>query len=149
MIEPEMVRRVAAAQATMTEFVGRPFRWGRSDCARLAAAHLRRMGYQVRLPSAGSYASARSALKAMQDRGYSSMVDAIDAVGLPRIDPAYAVTGDIVMGASGDVFGALGIKLSNGRLIGYHEHAAGAAVLQEVGLEIAWRVTPVERGAAR
>ncbi len=143
MIEPEMVRRVGAAQATMTEFVGRPFRWGRSDCARLAAVHLRRMGYQVRLPSAGSYASARSALKALRDRGFSSMAEALDAVGLTRIAPAEAVTGDIVMGASGDAFGALGIKLNNGRLLGYHEHAVGAAVLQEVGLELAWRVSPL------
>lgn len=143
MIDPEMVRRVAAAQTTLAEFAGKPFQWGRSDCARLAAAHLRRMGYKVRLPAAGSYASARSASKALQDRGFASMADAIDAVGLTRIAPAEAVAGDIVMGASGDVFGALGIKLSNGRLLGYHEHAVGAAVLQEVGLEIAWRVTPI------
>lgn len=138
-----MVRRVAAAQATLDEFVGKPFRWGHSDCARLVAAHLRRMGYKVRVPAAGSYASPRSALKALRARGHETMAAAIDAVGLDRIAPAEAVAGDIVQGASGDAFGALGVKLSNGRLLGYHEHAAGAAVLQEVSLEIAWRVSPL------
>lgn len=138
-----MVRRVAAAQATLDEFVGKPFRWGHSDCARLVAAHLRRMGYKVRVPAAGSYASPRSAMKALRARGHDTMAAAIDAVGLERIAPAEAVTGDIVQGASGDAFGALGIKLDNGRLLGFHEHAEGAAVLQEVGLQVAWRVSPI------
>jgi hypothetical protein len=137
-----MVRRVAAAQATLDEFLGQPFQWGHSDCARMVAAHLRRMGYKVRVPSKGSYATAKSALKALRARGFESMADAVDAVGLERIAPAEAVAGDIVCGASGDAFGAMGVKLSNGRLLGYHEHAPGAAVLQEVGLEIAWRAAP-------
>lgn len=138
-----MVRRVAAAQATLNEFLGQPFQWGRSDCARMVAAHLRRLGYKVQVPPKGSYASPRSALKALRARGFESMTAAIDAVGLVRISPAEAVAGDIVCGASGDSFGALGIKLSNGRLLGYHEHAVGAAVLQEVNLETAWRVSPL------
>lgn len=138
-----MVRRVAAAQATLDEFVGKPFRWGHNDCARLVAAHLRRMGYKVRVPSKGSYASSRSALKMLRARGFDSMGAAIDAVGLERIAPAEANAGDIVQGASGDAFGALGVKLGNGRLLGYHEHAPGAVVLQEVRLDVAWRVTPL------
>jgi hypothetical protein len=135
-----MVRRVAAAQATLDEFLGKPFQWGRSDCARMIAAHLRRLGYKVQVPSKGSYATPKSALKALRARGFESMADAIDAVGLERIAPAEAVAGDIVCGDSGDPFGALGVKLSNGRLLGYHEHIAGAAVLQELNLERAWRV---------
>lgn len=140
MTDHVMVRRTAATQATLDEFVGKPFRWGRSDCARLVAAHLRRLGYTVRVPSAGSYACARSALKALRARGFESMAEALDAIGLERIAPIEAVAGDIVQGESGDVFGALGVKLGNGRLLGYHEHAVGAAVLQEVDLKLAWRV---------
>lgn len=143
MNQPEMVRRAAAATATRDQFIDRPFRWGRSDCARLAASHLRRMGYRVQLPPSGSYASARSALTALRARGFATLAEALDAIGLERIPWSTAVTGDIVMGASGDVFGALGVKLSNGRLLGFHEHAAGAAILQEVGLDAAWRVTPL------
>lgn len=138
-----MIRRVAAAQATRDEFLGKPFQWGRSDCARMIAAHLRRLGYKVQLPSKGSYATPKSALKALRARGFESMADAIDAVGLERIAPAEAVAGDILCGASGDPFGALGVKLGNGRLLGYHEHLAGAAILQELNLERAWRVEVV------
>jgi hypothetical protein len=135
-----MVRRVTAAQATLDEFLGKPFQWGHNDCARMIAAHLRRLGYKVRVPSKGSYGTPKSALKALRARGFESMMDAIDAVGLERIAPAEAVAGDIVCGESGDPFGALGVKLSNGRLLGYHEHVTGAAVLQEINLAIAWRV---------
>ena len=143
MIQAEMLRRVAVASATRDEFIGRPFRWGRSDCARLAAAHLRRMGYHVQLPPSGSYGGAKGALKALRARGHSTLAEALDALGLARIPWSTAITGDIVMGASADAFGALGIKLSNGRLLGFHEHAVGAAILQEVGLDAAWRVTPL------
>lgn len=137
-----MVRRVAAAQATVDEFLGKPFQWGRSDCARMIAAHLRRLGYKVQVPSKGSYATPKSALKALRARGFESMMDAIDAVGLDRIAPAEAVAGDIVCGASGDPFGALGVKLSNGRLLGYHEDSPAAAVLQEIDIVAAWRTVP-------
>lgn len=140
MTEPAMIRRVAAAQATLNEFRDRPFRWGHSDCARLAASHLRRLGYKVRLPAKGRYGTPRSALKALRDRGFENLGEALDAVGLKRIAPLDAAAGDIVQGASGDAFGALGVALGNGRLIGYHEHASGAAVLQQLDLVCAWRV---------
>ncbi len=104
------------------------------------------MGHQVRLPAAGSYASARSALKALRERGYETLGDALDAMGLERIAPAAALVGDIVQGASGDVLGALGVLLGNGRLLGFHEHAAGAAVLQQVAMAAAWRVVPLNAG---
>lgn len=141
--EPEMIRRVAAAQATLDEFRDKPFKMGERDCVRMVAAHLRRMGHKVRLPAKGSYASARSALKALRARGFDKLADALDAMGLERIAPAAALPGDIVLGEATDVLGALGIALSNGRLVGYHEHAPGAAVLQRLSLSAAWRVRPL------
>ena len=79
-----MERRVAAAQATLDAYKGKPFRWGRCDCARIAASHLRRMGHQVRLPAAGSYGSARAAVKALRERGYETLGEALDGMGLGR-----------------------------------------------------------------
>ena len=136
------ITRVAAAQATLDEFKGKRFRFGESDCVRLVASHLRRLGYKVRLPAKGSYASARSALKALRARGFDTLADALDALGLERIAPAAAIVGDIVQGASGDALGALGIVLGNERLVGYHEHAPGAVVLQQVNMAAAWRAPP-------
>ncbi len=137
---PEMLQRRDAAQATLDQFKDRPFKFGQRDCARMTAAHLRRLGYQVKLPAAGSYASARSALKMLRSRGFATIADALDAMGLERITPAAALVGDIVQGDAGDPIGALGIVLGNGRLVGYHEHAAGAVVLQQRELAAAWRV---------
>ncbi|WP_242095415.1 hypothetical protein [Sphingomonas sp. CROZ-RG-20F-R02-07] len=136
----EMIRRVAAAQATLEEFRDKPFKMGERDCVRMVAAHLRRLGYKVRLPAKGSYASVKTALKALRVRGFGTLADALDAMGLERVAPAATLPGDIVQGESADALGALGIVLSNGRLVGYHEHAPGAAVLQRLSLSAAWRV---------
>lgn len=142
----ELERRVAAAQATLDQFAGRPFRWGRADCARLVAAHLRRLGYRVQLPAAGSYASPRSAIKALAARGFASLGEALDALGLERIAPAAALPGDVVELPSIDRLGSLAIVLTNGRVVGFHQHAVGAAVLQPREWVAAWRARPV--GAA-
>lgn len=137
--QPEMVRRVAATQATLDRFRDRPFRWGSNDCVRLAAFHLRKMGHKPQLAKAGSYRSALAARSALKRAGYADLAAALDALGLVRIPPAEAWVGDIVMGASGDAFGALGVMLGNDAMIGFHEHAPGATVLRRVVLDTAWR----------
>ncbi|SEM63035.1 hypothetical protein SAMN05192583_0895 [Sphingomonas gellani] len=137
---PEMVRRVAAAQATLARFRDRPFRWGSNDCARMAAFHLRQMGHKPQLAKAGSYRSALAARAALKRLGFATLAEALDAIGLQRVAPAEAWVGDIVMGDSGDVFGALGVLLGNEAMIGFHEHAAGATVLRHVHLVSAWRL---------
>lgn len=141
--QPHMVRRVDAAQATLEQFRDKPFRLGQHDCVRLVAAHLRRLGYQVRLPSKGSYATPRSALKALRDRGFETVADAIDSMGLERIPVATALVGDIVCGAAEDPLGALGVMLGNGRIVGYHEDLPGASVLQVRHMAAAWRAQPI------
>jgi hypothetical protein len=140
--QPEMLRRVQAAQATLDEFKGKPFKFGERDCVRLVAAHLRRLGYAVLLPSKGSYATARSALKALKARGFETVAQGMDGMGFQRIPVASALVGDIVSGAADDPLGALGILLGNGRLVGYHEQMPGAAVLQVRNMDVAWRAAP-------
>ncbi len=108
---------------------------------RMAASHLRRLGHQVKLPASGSYRTIRSALKALEDRGYQSLADALDAMGLERIAPAAAIVGDVLMLPAEDRLGALVIALGNGRVVGYHEEAIGAAVLQPIEYVAAWRVS--------
>ncbi len=137
-----MLRRVQAAQATLDEFKDLPFKFGERDCVRMTAAHLRRMGYKVKLPPKGSYGSAKSALRQLKARGFGTLAEALDAMGLARIAPAEALAGDVVIGAGDDPLGALGVLLGNGRLIGYHEVAAGACIMQVRKMDIAWRVSP-------
>ncbi|MBM3927857.1 MAG: hypothetical protein FJ335_05275, partial [Sphingomonadales bacterium] len=104
-----MVRRAAAAQATLDTWSKRPFKLGTSDCIRMTADHLRRLGRAVKLPSSGSYRTVNGAVKALGARGFASLEDAIDSLGLERIAPAAAVVGDIVMLPGVDRLGALTI----------------------------------------
>lgn len=136
-----LIRRTAAAQATLDKWSKRPFRLGTSDCVRMAADHLRRMGYKVKLPPSGSYRTLASAVKALRARGYASLEAALDDMGLDRIAPAAAIAGDIILLPGADKLGALTICLGNGRAVGWHDDLpAGAAVLQPVEMSTAWRV---------
>ncbi len=141
---PEMVRRVAAAQATLDQFKDQPLKLGVRDCVRMTAAHLRRMGYQVKLPPSGSYRTPRQATKLLAERGYASLADALDAFGFERIAPAAAVVGDVLQLPSASELGALTIALGNGRTGGYHADALdrGAVVMQPKAFANAWRIPP-------
>lgn len=140
----EIERRVAAAQATLDEFKDVPFRLGSRDCVRLAAAHLRRMGHQVRLPPTNSYRTLRMAKTRLNQRGHEDLIEAIDAMGLERIAPAAALPGDVLMIPAEimddvNLGGGLAIALGNGKAVGYHEDAVGACVLEPIMFVTAWR----------
>ena len=135
-------RKAEAAQATAVRFKDVPLRLGRNDCARMAAYHLRRLGHQVRLPHSGAYASARSGKKALAALGFDTLAEALDSFGFERIAPAATMAGDIVELPSEGPLGAVTIALGNGRVIGWHQDASGAAVLQPIEWKAAWRVQP-------
>lgn len=136
--------RTAAAQATMDRFAEQPFQWGKNDCARMVAYHLRKLGYPVRLAKAGTYASALGAKRALDRLGFGSLREAVDSYGLMRIPPAAAIIGDIIELPAEDRFGALGVALGNGRVLAYHQDAVGAVVIQPTDYATAWRA--IEHG---
>jgi len=135
----EMVRRRDAAQATLNRFKDVPLRLGRNDCVRMAAYHLRKLGHRVKLPASGSYASAKAGKKLLAAMGHADLAAAVDAHGLERIPPAAAVVGDIVMLPGEEGLGALCVAMGNGRVVGYHQDARGAVVMQPTEFEAAWR----------
>ena len=136
----ELVRRREATQATVDAWKGKPFRLGYSDCVRLTASHLRRMGRKVRLPAQGSYRTLRSAEKALSARGYVDLPAAMDGMGFERIAPAAALPGDVIAIPSEHAIGCLMIAVGNGRALGFHENVEGAEILQPVEYVGAWRV---------
>lgn len=142
MVEP-LVARTQAAQTTLDVWTKRPMKFGTSDCVRMVAAHLRLLGYKVKLPPSGSYRTVNSALRALNAAGYQTIADALDAMGLERISPAAAVVGDIIMMPSPDSLGALCIAVGNGRALAYHEDATCAVVLQPLEFDCAWSVMPL------
>lgn len=137
---PEMIRRVEVSQATLNRFKDKPFRFGLNDCVRMTAHHLRRLGYRVSLPNAGEYRSRRAAVRLLKARGYDTLAQALDGLGLESIAPAAAIVGDIVELPAADELGALTIAMGNGRVLGFHEAVAGATVMQPVSPIRAWRV---------
>ena len=139
-----MERRVAATEATKAQFEGKPFAWGTSDCVRLATFHVRQFGWKVRLARAGGYTTALGAKRALTRAGFADLAAAIDGHGLPRIALARVLVGDLVQG-EGDPednlgFGAIGVALGNGAVLGWHPDAPGGCVLRPSGLVAAWSV---------
>jgi len=134
------VKRTRAAQATLDVWSKRKMRLGTSDCVRLIASHLRRLGYTVKLPPSGSYASYPSAVKALKAAGFGSVDEALDGMGLERIAPAAAIVGDIVKLPADHPLGSFTVALGNGRVVGFHEDAVTATTLQPVEYAGAWRI---------
>lgn len=145
-----LIRRRDAAQATLDQWRDVPFRLGHADCVRMVASHLRRLGYTVRLPSAGSYRTWRTARATLARLGHAGVAEWLDSLGLVRIAPAATIVGDIVQLSSGegmDDLAGLSVVLGNGRVANWHEHAprGGVQVMQPHAYMAAWRAAPVER----
>lgn len=137
----EMIRRQQAAQAAVDRFKGQPWELGKNDCVRLAAFVLRKMGHRPQLGKAGSYKTGAGAMRALKRAGYDTLADALDRLGLERVAPAAALVADIVMiPGEGPIDGALTIAVGNGRVLGFHEDAGAAEILQPVAFITAWRV---------
>lgn len=139
---PVMEARRRATQATADRFREKPFTWGKNDCVRMVAFHLRKLGYRPKLAKAGSYSSALGAKRALARSGHENIGQALDALGLERIAPAMALLGDIVQMPGDSGFDALGISLGGQSLLGYHEDLPGAGSLKIIDVVAVWRVMP-------
>lgn len=137
---PLIIRR-DAAQATLDAFADQPFEWGKYDCGKMLAAHLKAMGHSVRVAPAGTYKTAIGAKGALRRMGFASLIDALDA-RFPRISPAAAIVGDVIAMPSEGPLDAIAIAVGNGRALAYHESVAGAVVVQPLTMLAAWRVDP-------
>lgn len=135
-----ILKRRDAAQATLDRFKDVPFKWGKNDCVRLVAFHLRKLGINPKLANAGSYGSLLGAKRALARAGFATIAEAVDSLGFERITPAAAAVGDIIEWPAENELGALAIAVGNGRVVAYHQDAEGAAVLQLLQFVTAWRV---------
>lgn len=135
-----MIARRDAAQAAVDRFDGQPFAWGKNDCVRLSAFTLRKLGHKPNLARAGSYSSLLGAKRALMRTGFATLDAALDALGLSRIPPAAAITGDLVGLPGLDDWTALTVALGNGRVLGFMDGRCG--VMQPLTPIVAWRVNP-------
>ena len=133
-----LIRRTVLTEQTNAKWFGRPFRWGTSDCARIAAFHARKFGHKP--PKTGGYSTLVGAISRLEELGYATLPDLIDGYGLREIAPAFAMPGDIVSFASDAPIGATGIVVGNGRMLAFHEAAQGAAIISMDVIERAWDI---------
>ncbi len=105
----------------MARYRGRPFAWGKVDCAKVAAYHLKKLGYPISISKAGAYASARGAHRAIGRMGYDNLTDLLDGLGLTRIPYSRLLLGDLVLAQGHGGVDAIGIYASNGHVLGFHE----------------------------
>ncbi len=122
--------------ATIDAFAPHAFAFGKHDCGKMVIGHLKAMGWKI---CTGGTWSTAIGLKRFLRRHGGSGAACIDGWGVPRIGAAYAIIGDIVEMAGEPPFGAFGVCVGNGRVLAYHEDAAGAAILQPSHLLAAWR----------
>lgn len=133
-----LAERAAATDITKNWFVGRPFKFGVSDCACIVVFHLRGMGWKIATPKKG-WDTPEQLARALKRFGGTGAA-ALDKIGLERIAPARVIIGDVVELPSDHRLGAFAIYAGNGRTLGFHEGAEGACIMQPtVPLVAAWR----------
>lgn len=137
--KPPLVRRRDACEAAIKRFQGKPFAFGKNDCARMVAFTTRQLGGRVTLVKAGSYSTAAGGVRALKRMGYDSLEAALDGMGYARIPPPLALPGDVLALPSEDGGTALAVALGNGRALAYHQASDTAEIIAPVEVAAAWR----------
>jgi hypothetical protein len=132
-------QRVVATDLVVAKFRNRRFDWrNRATCIHLARAQARAMGHRPPpVPDIRSAVGARRALKALGHDRLSAMLDTM----FPRIAPAAALPGDLVIVPGEDGFESIGIA-AGGALFLYHADGEGLCTVKEAlgSVTGAWRL---------
>lgn len=140
--ETELTRRVRLTQATLTHFQGADLVWGKTDCLRMFAFHVRQFGYPVSLAKYGSYSSLKGAIASLR-KTHKTMQAGVESYGLLPIGYASAMPGDILaLPGDGSEWVALAIYVGNGRCLAFGDmdDREVCDVMQPFEILGAWRV---------
>ena len=115
-------RRIEAAEACIARFVGKPYKIGSRDCVKLAGHAMHKMGHRVGLTKGARYSTDAGALRTLKKLGFTTLAEAVDSLGLPRIAPASADIGDLIGLASTSALGCgLSVYLGNGWVVAFQD----------------------------
>lgn len=132
----DLLRRQNALAKTVDKFRDKPFVWGKADCGKLLISHLHAMGHR-KLIRPGKYDDALGAKRALTAMGFETVEEWLDAM-LPRIPPARALPGDIVLVAGTAGLDCITVSVGM-KAFGWHEDAEGATILIHREVKGAWR----------
>lgn len=126
----------------MAKFRDQPFQWGQVDCARVAAYHLKQLGYKIAISKAGRYRTALGAAKALGRLGYASLSEMADSLGLVPIAPACMLLGDLAEVEGDSPVGTIVIYAGGGNVFAFHELHPGlvTAAPNSASILRAWSV---------
>jgi len=140
---PELDRRREATQATLDKFRDTAFDWAEGrHCVRMAAYHLRQMGWRSpKLPTIPRVRSALAAKKELQAHGFDSVGQWLDSI-LVRVPPAAMRLGDLAIVEGAEGLDAIFVCAGPRRLFGWREDQPTAVVLEVKFDEVqgSWRV---------
>lgn len=125
----------------MARYRDKPFAWGKVDCAKVAAFHLKRLGHKIMISKAGAYQSQLGATRAIKRLGYSTLAEMADSF-LPRIPYSRMLLGDIAEIEADAPLGAIGLYAGNGNLFCFHEDHPGLVTFAPTTIMRAWSVLP-------
>jgi hypothetical protein len=128
-----------AAQSCIDRFAGKTYEPGKRDCAIMAAHLLHQYGVAVPVMKGLKYSTEAGAARALKRTGFADLLEAVDALGLERIAPAAARTGDLIgMPCDGPWGCALTVAVGNGRVFGFLDGVAQVQIPS--AFTAAWRV---------
>lgn len=134
-------RRFNAAEACVARFDRRAYAPGKRDCVKLATHALMKMGHGSGVLKGLTYRTEAEGFRHMRRAGFTDLIDAMDAKGLPEIAPVMAWQGDVVALKSEDDtrFGcALAVMLSDGQVLSFVN--GWGHIFVPTQIEKAWRL---------
>lgn len=135
-----MIERLPDWEQRLHDYVaaleGSSFRWGVLDCALFAAGAVQaQTGVDLAAAFRGHYRTARGSVRALRRFGAGTLEATIDAA-LPRLEPAFARRGDVVMAD-----GIAGVSVGPRALfVGEIDGAPGWVTLERSAWSTAWSV---------
>ena len=124
----------------MAKFRDKPFQWGKVDCAKVAAFHLKKLGHKILISKAGAYSSPIGAARALKRLGYANLAEMATGVGLTPIPYSRMLLGDIAEIEGDTPLGAIGLYAGNGNLFCFHEDHPGLVTFAPNNILRAWSV---------
>ena len=124
----------------MARYRDKPFQWGKVDCAKVAAFHLKKLGHKILISKAGAYSSPLGAARALKRLGYANLAEMAEGVGLTPIPYSRMLLGDIAEIEGDSPVGAIGIYAGNGNIFCFHQDHPGLVTMTPNTLLRAWSV---------